>query len=103
MLVFQISESTPELIVSTGHNYFLIEEPAQNYATALFTRLQKKSPKFLIESVTVIYKAFFVPKSWEFVVTPDVGGEGFAVEKKFVGMDYEPALNRDGDDFQPWG
>jgi hypothetical protein len=100
--VIQISGSTPELIVSTGHNYFLVEEPAQNYVTALFTRLQKKSPEFLIESVTVTFEAFAMPKSWEFVVTPGVEGEGFVVEKKFVGMSYEPARNPHGGYANPW-
>jgi hypothetical protein len=91
------------LIVSTGHNDFLIEEPAQNYATALFTQLQKKSLECLFESVTITYEPLHVPKSWEFIVTPEVGGEGFVVAKKFVGMDYEPAMNPHGGYFQPWG
>lgn len=101
--MFQVDSGIPELIVSTDYNDFLVEEPAQNYATALFTRLQKKSPESLIESVTVKYKASCLPKSWEFVVTPEVGGEGFVVEKRFEGMDYKPSMNPHGGYFDPWG
>lgn len=101
--MFRIGSGVPELIISTDHNYFLVEEPAQNYATALFTRLKKKSPESLIESVTVKYTAAYLPKSWEFVVTPEVGGSGFVVEKQFEGMDYKPSKNPHGGYFDPWG
>jgi hypothetical protein len=53
--------------------------------------------------VTVTYKAPLLPKIWGFVVTPEVGGEGFVVEKRFEGMDYDPAMNPMGTYFNPWG
>ena len=101
--MLQIGSGTTELIVNTGYNFSLIEKLAQNYATALFTRLQKKSPESLIESVTVTYEALYLPKSWAFVVTLEVGGEGFVVEKRFEGMDFEPAINPMGTYYIPWG
>ena len=82
--MFRPNLNDHEFIVDSGIDYFLIEEAAQNRATALFTQLQNSSSAPLIESVTVTYKIIPPDKSRSFIVTPESRkGKGFVVEKKF--------------------